>query len=86
MSRIVVYHSTYGCETGCCGHTVEMNEPMGSKFTFSHPYFGYDSSEPWGYRMDSPEAREWAEKLIAEMYGEEHVKDLDWEESYIVNS
>jgi hypothetical protein len=38
--RVRVYHSNYGCETGCCGHIVELSMPDGSlqkNFEFEHP-------------------------------------------------
>jgi hypothetical protein len=43
VTRILVYHGLYGCETGCCGHWVEVEtEPGGtgtcySSFEFDHP-------------------------------------------------
>ena len=71
--KIIVYHNGYGCDTGCCGHVVEVSEgvlvggllPV-DEFHFEHP------SEKQDYR-------EFAENLVRETYGEEHVKDLDWE-------
>lgn len=30
-----VYHSGYGCETGCCGHVVVVGDD--EEFTFEHP-------------------------------------------------
>ena len=67
MSRIVIYHSSYGCETGCCGHVVARDD--GTWFDFSHPNGG----DPLEYAKD----------LIRKEFGEEHVKDLDWENSEI---
>lgn len=63
MTRIVVYHSSYGCETGCCGHVVESDEEQ--DFSFSHPY-------GTGHRA-------FAEELIRDKFGPEHVADLDWD-------
>lgn len=62
--RVVVLHQYYDCNTGCCGHIIEVNGEAG-EFTFSHPY--------------GEDFREWAEDLVREEYGEDHVKDLDWE-------
>lgn len=31
-----VYHSDYGCDTGCCGHRIEFG--ANSSFVFTHPY------------------------------------------------
>lgn len=67
--RVIVYHSGYGCDTGCCGHVVEL-EDGSEKFNFSHPY--------------GENHLEWAKDLVREEYGEEHVADLDWS-SCVVN-
>ena len=72
--RVIVYHSGYGCDTGCCGHTVEMEKDDGttsSKFTFSHPF--------------SEDFREFAINLVREEFGEEHVADLDWDSCLVVD-
>lgn len=37
--KVRVYHSSYGCESGCCGHIVEIDgDENKSQFDFSHPY------------------------------------------------
>lgn len=56
------------CDTGCCGHIVERDGE--EEFVFAHPY------------REDP--RIFAEELIRDVYGEEHVKDLDWENCSIV--
>lgn len=68
--KVVVYHRFYGCETGCCGHTVEVDGE--EKFLFEHPY-GQDHLE-------------WAKKLVADEYGADHVADLDWENCFVTDS
>ena len=65
--RIVVLHEGYGCETGCCGHIVEVDGKMKGDFTFDHP-------------GDTQTAEEFAENLVREICGDDHVKDLVWEE------
>lgn len=62
--KIIVYHSSYGCDTGCCGHVVE-NDTGDEYFQLTHP--------------DGDDPLEFAKDLVAAVYGEEHVKDLDWE-------
>ncbi len=66
MSKVVVYHATYGCETGCCGHVifVDGKEIVGS-FEFDHPY--------------GEDYKEWAKEFIEDQLGKEHVSDLDWD-------
>jgi hypothetical protein len=75
--KIIVYHGYFGCETGCCGHWVVTDEPINgrySSFDFFHPY-----------RKTPEELREWAEKAVANAFGEEHVKDLDWKNSVLLD-
>ena len=71
--KIIVYHSYYGCDTGCCGHTVEIQDDDGKRikeeFAFDHP--------------SGEDVVEFAKRLIKEEYGEDHVKDLDWEHCII---
>jgi hypothetical protein len=78
VKRIVVYHRGFGCESGCCGHSIafapdDWPEPGDDwphfdldeeKFTFDHPY--------------SEDHLEFAKRVISEELGAEHVADLDW--------
>lgn len=82
MARIVIYHSYYGCDTGCCGHTVELTEDDGTEkeeFTFSHPPYVPNKEDP----LDVIKA--WARTLIEETFGKEHVEDLDWDNCVLVD-
>lgn len=78
MSRVVVYHRGYGCDTGCCGHYVEFADDPEisgthrSQFHFDHP------------GNESPV--EFAQRMVTETFGAEHVQDLDWEHCEIVTS
>lgn len=67
--KVVVYHSFYGCDSGCCGHIVEFEDESRS-FRFSHP--GEDH-------------RAYAEGLVREVLGDQHVADLDWENCFILD-
>jgi hypothetical protein len=69
MAAVIVYHSV-GCDTGCCGHRVSIDGKEGG-FRFSHPW-----------RDDH---RTFAEKLVRDLLGEEHVADLDWDHCEIVD-
>lgn len=72
MSKVIVYHGTYGCETGCCGHWVEVDgDPDSATFSFSHPYSG----DPLDY----------AKMLVSARFSKEHVADLDWDNCVIVD-
>ena len=35
--KIVVYHQSYGCDTGCCGHVIEVDGEVEGEFEFAHP-------------------------------------------------
>lgn len=76
--RVVVFHGSYGCDTGCCGHVFELrgdkDEIVRSKFEFAHP---------WPEDVESFQA--WAEAEIAKEFGEEHIKDLDWDNCTVVS-
>lgn len=80
--KVFVQHEGYGCDTGCCGHVVSFDLEPGEKapcglldatgfFIFGHP--------DW-----SEDRRAWAEELIREECGPEHVADLDWEQCRVV--
>lgn len=69
--KVIVYHGGYGCETGCCGHWVELQHEDGTsqeRFEFGHP----------------ENTIEEARALVRSLFGEEHVKDLDWENCRII--
>ena len=84
--KLVVFHGYYGCDTGCCGHYVGYVGPettfeswgpedvVGEKWEFSHPD---------GKSVE--EMRAFAEQMIRDQFGEEHVADLDWENSRIID-
>ncbi len=66
--KIIVYHASFDCDTGCCGHVIETDDPENLEkyhFEFNHPY--------------DRDPRAFAEDMVRSHYGDEHVKDLDWE-------
>lgn len=70
--RVRVYHSEYGCDTGCCGHTVEITD--GS--CVNHSHFEFD------HNYDAIEAREWARGLAEGVIRErwpECLGSIDWD-------
>lgn len=72
--KVVVFHRGYGCETGCCGHAIEVDgEEISGSFVFDHPY---NPQAEW---------REWAEEFITAHFGKDHGHDLDWEHCVIVD-
>jgi len=70
MTKYIVYHSYYGCDSGCCGHVVESDDEKQSRFSFVHPY----GDDHYYFARD----------LIREQFGEEHVADLDWDNCIIL--
>lgn len=69
MARVIVFHGGYGCDTGCCGHYVELTDDDGliqDKFQFTHPY-------------DDEDGISFAKDMVEDMFGAEHVADLDWD-------
>jgi hypothetical protein len=72
--RVIVAHGGYGCDTGCCGHWIEVEgEDVERGFAFTHPY-GKDFRE-WAIRF--------AQETVEKEYGPDHVADLDWENSFV---
>ena len=73
--KVIVYHSGYGCETGWCGHWVQLDyekdEGVKERFQFDHPYKDDDY-------------KEYVRNLVTEEFGEDHVKDIDWDNCKIV--
>jgi hypothetical protein len=68
--KIVVYHASYGCDSGCCGHVVETDPDDGTgRFDFVHPY--------------NSDHLEFARGMVREQFGDEHVADLDWDNCHI---
>lgn len=68
--RIIVLHRMYGCESGCCGHVVNIEDDgeERERFCFEHP-FGKDFET-------------WARALVeSEFPG--HGADLDFANCYI---
>lgn len=81
--KVVVYHTSYGCDTGCCGHVVEVDDKRIGGFEFMHPWLTG--------RMNPDDPREWAEQLVREACAEdgitnidEHVANLDWDNCIIL--
>jgi len=70
--RVRVFHDTYGCETGCCGHVVEIVFPNGETarpFDFTHPRVR-DDVKTW--------ARQFAEEYIRDHWSE-CADTIDWD-------
>lgn len=84
--KIIVFHTEYGCDTGCCGHSVHTfadDVVQGENFK---PDFSNSVDRGDTFRFAHPYGKdhlEFAQRLVEEQYGEAHVKDLDWEHCII---
>lgn len=65
---VTVFHTSYGCDTGCVGHRIAWDG--GSKFYFDSP--------------GNEDPLEWAKDMVRTQLGEAHVADLDWENCWVV--
>lgn len=77
MTKIVVYHGSYGCETGCCGHYVEVTEGDLRNQHLNREYFDFF------HPRDESDKLQYAKDLITQYFGKEHVEDIDWENCLI---
>jgi hypothetical protein len=77
--KIKVYHSNYGCDTGCCGHRVEVTKKEDEEwdnskewFIWSHPYEDFSEEinlKSWAIK----EARKILKKKFPEC-----LDSIDW--------
>jgi hypothetical protein len=67
--KAVIIHTGFGCDTGCCGHSIKVGDFQA--FEFDHPY-GEDT-------------KEWAEQRVREFceYNKIPIAEIDWEASEI---
>lgn len=72
--KVRVYHQAYGCDTGCCGHVVEIDGPERSERHFD--FGGYYGNE--GEAGARAWAIEHASAVIAEHWPE-CLDSIDWE-------
>lgn len=70
MTKVIVYHEAYGCETGCCGHALYVDDER-----LAFEFGGHGTLTP----------REYAERFVREELGSKHVADLDWENCIVVS-
>jgi hypothetical protein len=73
MAHIVVYHGNFNCDTGCCGHRVEIDRHQRG-FTFDHP----------DQAVSDDDLRAWARQVVIDETGEHHASDLDWDNCVII--
>ncbi len=72
--KVIVTHAFYGCDTGCCGHAIEIDDRR-VDFSFSH----------FNLEEDKQELIDWVRKELTRELGPNHVADIDWENSIIVD-
>ena len=72
--RVLVLHEYYGCDTGCCGHIVQV-DGVQKGFQFTHPY-----------TAKTPEdIRQWIIDLVTDECGADHVKDIDFDNCVVID-
>ena len=78
MLKVRVYHGGYGCDTGCCGHWVEISR-NGEDEPIRDMWAGVDHAKSL---KDQPAVLGWArnlaEKTIKESWPE-CLDSIDWE-------
>ena len=77
--KVLVCHALYGCDTGCCGHVVIVEDEVGQRkqkgrFEFSHP----DD-------MNEATIKEYIRAMVTDTLGDEHVKDIDFERCEVID-
>ena len=72
MPTIIVTHRGYGCDTGCCGHVVEVDGKKVGDFQFTHPGLGQSTSD-------------FVRELVTNQLGEEHCQNIDWDNCLVLN-
>lgn len=70
MRQVTVYHSFYGCDTGCCGHRFTIDGVEQRNFTFEHP-------------QSNETPLEFAKRILERELGKEHCRDLDWDNAVV---
>jgi hypothetical protein len=85
--RIIVYHRSYGCDTGCCGHVIAMADDAEFDDDYDPLWDGRSlTTSREGFSFAHPireDLRMFAEGLVREEFGDEHVADLDWDKCYV---
>jgi len=84
MAKIIVWHEYYGCETGCCGHVIQMLEDDDPAISEEYWLRDYKYSEFAFYHPYGQDPLEWAKEWVKKEFGEEHVADLDWENCRVI--
>ena len=74
--RVTVYHGTYGCETGCCGHWLDVEETNKAYFVFDHP-----DSDP----SDRAAMVAWAKEAFQGRIPDECLESIDWDSATLVD-
>jgi len=76
LLKVRVFHKMHGCETGCCGHVIELDGGREHFEFFSHPDEGKSEEDikVW--------ARDLAERTISKKWPE-CLKSIDWDNMVI---
>ena len=84
--RIIVLHQSYGCDTGCCGHVVEVEDAPASFDRKTSTFdFGHPSPTGPNYTLTPDNIKEYVIDLVTRECGAEHVADIDWERCVVLD-
>jgi hypothetical protein len=83
--KIIVYHTWYGCDTGCCGHGVYLYNEEPSKDDVEDYPSGYDQRHfVFDHLSDDEDPDEFAKQLIKNAFGEDKIQFYDKEHSKVM--
>jgi len=84
--KAIVYHSGYGCDTGCCGHVVALEDDLGNEikheFNFDHPYHVW-ANRSYGKEEIDQKIKTFVQDMVTSAFGAEHVADIDFDECVV---
>lgn len=78
--KVIVYHTGYGCDTGCCGHAIDLEDENGK--TVRH-MFSFDHPDLPSRVLTDEKTKEFLLKIVTEEFGAEHCVDIDFDECIV---
>ena len=75
--RLVVFHGSYGCDTGCCGHYITWDDDTHDRLGFT--FKAAPSSQGKSEQEYREAVVEWAKAEFGDVAAGCSTADLDWE-------
>jgi hypothetical protein len=83
ITAVRVYHTYYGCDTGCCGHRIAITDEPKESLDEYWPSGSVWSDWEWDHAPDDPAQKiKWAKELVTNYLTKlapECLKTLDWD-------